>query len=217
MVTLGQELNDADIITIGMSHQGTILRARKRYETALKCFEAAKPFADVATTNVQGVWHKLNARVYYDFGDENGFTHSINTALDIAAHTTDNIDSLANEFRLDTVLEEQASGYTALWQPEKALAIYHDIDRLRSFRPLREKGSLLTNKAQTYLEMGDLDRGIKESLRSIKLASDYQSRRHIGWIEKSYNRVRTLPFGKDKKLEELHEALLVVKRKQETW
>jgi transcriptional regulator with XRE-family HTH domain len=156
MLELGEELNDPDIITLGMVHQGTTFKKRGLYDKAFGCFKAAKPFSDAASANIQGIRYNLMARSYYDFGDEQGFLRAINSALDIATHTQESISSLANEFSLDTVLCEQASGFSELEQPEKALEIYKKTDLLRPFRPLREKGSYIINKAQAYLHNGSV-------------------------------------------------------------
>lgn len=114
MIDLGHELNDPDSITLGMVHQGSIFRKRGRYEQALRCFEATKSYADVASPNVQGMRYNLMARGYYDFGNEQGFLRSIHAALDIAVDMKDSIASIANDFSLDDVLQEQASGFTEL-------------------------------------------------------------------------------------------------------
>lgn len=217
MIDLGQELHDPDIIALGMTLQGSIFRKRGRFEHALQCFNATKPYADIASAGTQGVRYNLMARLYYDSGDEQGFLRAIHSALEIAEHMKESIAGLANDFSLDDVLQEQASGYTELWRPEKAIKIYQATDRLRSFRPLRDQGAYIINKAQAYLQLEDLDRGIALSLQGIRLASEYQSKRHIGWIEKSYNRLRVLPIGKDKRLNILGEALRETQRKQETW
>lgn len=127
----------------------------------------------------------------------------------------ESIAGLANDFSLDDVLQEQASGYTELWKPEKAIEIYQQTDRLRTFRPLRDQGAYIINKAQAYLQLEDLSEGIALSLKGLQLASEYQSQRHIGWLEKSYNRLRVLPIGKDKKLKVLRDALGEAKRKVE--
>lgn len=217
MVALGQELNDADIIATGMVQQGSLLRKRGRFEAAFRCFEAAKPFADVASASIQGMRAMLMARGYYDFGDEQGFLRAIDSALKIALDMKDSIDSLANEFTLDDVLCEQACGFNELWKPEKALEIYQETDRLRPSRLLREQGSYIINKAQAYLHLGDLDQGIKLALKGIRLASAYKSRRHILWLDKTYQRLRTLPIGQDKRLNTLHEALIESQRQQMDW
>jgi len=217
MIDLGHELNDPDIITLGMTLQGSIFRKRGRFEHATRCFNATKPYADIASAGVQGTRYNLMARLYYDSGNEQGFLRAINPALEIAEHMKDSIAGLANDFSFDDVLQEQASGFTELWKPEKALEIYKETDRLRPFRPLRDQGAYIINKAQAYLHLGDLDQGIALSLKGMELASEYRSRRQIGWIEKTYNRLLVLPIGQDKRLTTLRDALVQSKRKQEEW
>jgi transcriptional regulator with XRE-family HTH domain len=217
MITLGQELDDPDIITVGMTQQGSIFRKRGRFEQAFRCFEAVEHQARIASHNIQGVRYLMMARGYYDFGDEQGFLRAINPALEIAAQIQDSITSLANDFSLDDVLQEQASGYTELWKPEKALEIYKETDRLRPFRPLRDQGAYIINKAQAYLHLGDFDEGIKFALRGIQLASDYRSKRHIFWLDKTYRQLRELPMGKDRQLALLAEALRKARQDIESW
>jgi transcriptional regulator with XRE-family HTH domain len=213
MIDFGEELHDPDIITLGMTLQGSLLRKRGRFEHAIRCFNATKPYADVASVGVQGVRHNLMARLYYDSGNEQEFLRAINLALEIAEHMKDSITGLANDFSLDEVLQEQASGYTELRKPEKAIEIYQQTDRLRTFRPLRDQGAYIINKAQAYLQLENLNQGIELSLKGLQLASEYQSKRHIGWVEKSYNRLRVLPIGKEKRLHILKEALEEAKKK----
>lgn len=215
MIDLGEELHDPDIITLGMTLQGSLLRKRGRFEHASRCFHAAKPYADVASPGVQGVRYNLMARLYYDSGNELEFLRAINPALEIAEQMKESIAGLANDFSLDEVLQEQASGYTELWKPEKAIEIYKETDQLRSFRPLRDQGAYIINKAQAYLQLEDLDQGIALSLKGLRLATEYQSRRHIGWVEKSYNRLMVLPIGKEQKLNALRDALVEAKRNVE--
>ncbi|HLZ61443.1 MAG TPA: helix-turn-helix transcriptional regulator [Ktedonosporobacter sp.] len=217
MVDLGQELNDADMIAVGMVHQGSLLRKRGRYETAFRCFEAARPFSEIASPSIQGLRYLFMARGYYDSGDEQQFLRTINSALDIAAHTKDTMSSLANQFSLDDVLCEQASGFSELWKPEKALEIYKETDRTRPFRPLREQGSYIINKAQAYLHLGDVEQGIQHALKGIELASEYRSKRQILWLDKTYNRLRVTPLGKDKRLYPLRDALREAQRAQADW
>jgi transcriptional regulator with XRE-family HTH domain len=217
MIDLGQELDDPDIIVLGMTLQGSILRKRGRFGLARQCFNATKPFAGAASAGTRGVYYNLMARLSYDSGDEQGFVRAIQSALEIAENMKESITGLANDFSLDDVLQEQASGYTELWMPEKAIEVYKQTDRLRPFRPLRDQGAYIINKAQAYLQLEDLDQGIVFALKGIQLASGYQSRRHIGWIEKSYNRLRVLPVGQDKRLNVLGEALRETQRKMEAW
>jgi transcriptional regulator with XRE-family HTH domain len=217
MIDLGQELNDPDIITMGKIYQGSLLRKRGRFETAVRCFEAAKPFVEVASEAVRGIYHINLSTVHADAGQEKPFLQAIDEALEIAKDMKDSITGLANDFSLDDVLWAQAGGFAELWKPEEALAVYKQTDKLRPFRPLRELGAYTIDKGEAYLRLGDLDRGIKLSLKGIQLASEYHSKRHIGWVEKTYNRLRVLPIGEDKHLETLRDALIESKKKQADW
>jgi transcriptional regulator with XRE-family HTH domain len=213
MIELGQELNDPDIITIGMVYQGSLLRKRGRFETALRCYKAAEPFAKAATDATRGIYHVNFSTVYADSGREKSFLEEIDAALEIAKDMKDTITGLANDFSLDDVLWAQAGGFSELWKPADALQIYDQTDKLRPFRPLRELGAYTIDKGEVYLKLGDLDQGIGLSLKGIQLATEYQSKRHIGWVEKTYNRLRVLPMGNDKKLDVLREAVIDAKRK----
>jgi tetratricopeptide (TPR) repeat protein len=213
MNDLGQELNDPDIITMAMVYQGSLLRKRGRFETAIRCFEAAKPYADAATEATQGIYHINLSTVYADSGQEIPFLDSVDSALDIATEMKDSITGLANDFSLDDVLWAKAGGFSELWKPDEALRVYEETDRLRPFRPLRELGAYTIDKGEAYLRLGDLDEGLNLSLRGIQLATEYQSKRQLGWVEKTYNRLHVLPIGKEKRLDTLHEALVEARRK----
>jgi transcriptional regulator with XRE-family HTH domain len=218
MIELGRELNDADIITAGMSHQGDLLRKRGRYETALRCFEQAAPFAAAASLSVRGMRNLLMARAYSIHGELAHFERSIDAALIIARDNPhDTLDNLTNQSSLVEVLQEQAQGYTMLWKPEKALDIYRETDRLRPFRPLRDLGSYNIVKAQAYAYGGDLNTGLDYSLKGLELTALYRSKRHVARLEGMYNRLRVTRMGKDKRLKEIGEAIGEVKRKQEEW
>jgi hypothetical protein len=114
------------------------------------------------------------------------------------------------------VLWAKAGGFSELWKPEEALKIYEQTDKLHPFRPLRELGAYTIDKGEAYLRMGDLEEGISLSLKGIQLATEYQSKRQLGWVEKTYNRLRVLPIGKEKRLNSLREALVEAKRKVES-
>ena len=215
MTDLGQELNDLDIITTGMVYQGSLLRKRGRFETSIRYYEKAKPYADAASEAVRGIYHVNLSTVYADSGNEKPFLHEIDAALEIAKDMKDSITGLANDFSLDDVLWAQAGGFSELWKPEEALKVYEQTDKLRLFRPLRELGAYTIDKGEAYLRLGDLDQGITLSLKGIQLASEYRSKRHLGWVEKTYNRLRVLPIGKEKKLDVLRDALVEAKGKLE--
>ncbi len=217
MIDLGQELHDSDIITVGMVYQGSILRKRSRFDTSLRCFEAASNYAQVSSHSTQGIYHINKSTVYADAGDEHGFLAAVDAALNIATDMEDSLPGLANDFSLDDVLWAKAGGYAELWKPKEALAVYKETDRLKQFRPLRELGAYTIDKGEAYLRLGDLEKGLKLSLDGLRMATEYKSKRHIGWIEKTYNRLRLLPIGQDKRFNRLQEALQETKKKQEDW
>lgn len=97
------------------------------------------------------------------------------------------------------------------------MEIYKETDRLRPFRPMREQGRYIIEKGQAHLYAGDLDTGIQLSVRGLRLATEYHSKRHIGWVRKTYNRLRVLPIGKGKQLDLLRDVLIDAERKQEGW
>ena len=217
MQVLGEEVNDADIITSAMIHLGDVLRKRGRLTMAIRCFTAAEPFAQVASSDIQGMRYKIMARAFSSFGDEQNFLQSIEKALEIAAKTEDTVDTLANQFNLVECLQDQAQGFTMLWQPEKALEIYQETDRLRPFRPLRDLGSYTIVKAQAYAYAGDMEQGLVYALRGLDLASQYRSKRHVARVEGMYHRLSVTKLGKDKRLRTIHDALMETQRKQRAW
>jgi transcriptional regulator with XRE-family HTH domain len=217
MIDLGHELNDADIITTGMVHQGDVLRKRGRYDAGIRCFEAASPYAEVATLGVQGRRLMIMGRAYAAQGNEEQFLHTANRSLEIAEGVKDTLDNLANQFSLVDALQEKAQGFTTLWKPGEALEIYKQTDQLRSFRHLRDRGSYAIVKAQAYSYAGDLDKGLEYAVRGLGLAAQYQSKRHVARLEIMYNRLRVTPIGKNKRLDTLRDALLEAQRKQAGW
>jgi transcriptional regulator with XRE-family HTH domain len=212
MIDLGNELNDPDIITTGMVYQASLLRKRGRFETSIRCFQAAKPYADAASEAVKGIYHVNFSTVYADSSQEKPFLEEIDRALELAKDMKESITGLANDFSLDDVLWAQAGGFSELWKPAEALKVYEQTDKLRPFRPLRELGAYTIDNGEAYLKLGDLDQGITLSLKGIQLATQYQSKRHLGWVEKTYNRLRVLPIGKEKRLETLREAIVEAKK-----
>ena len=72
-------------------------------------------------------------------------------------------------------------------------------------------------KALAHLYQGDLDRGVKLSLDGLQLASEYQSKRHIRRMDVTYNRLKVMPIGKDKRLKILREAIVEAQEGQVKW
>ena len=217
MIGLGEDLHDPDIIALGMIYQGSLFRERRHLETALQCFEAAKPFAQDALEAVRGLYYVNLSTVHANTGQETLFLQAIDAALEIAQKRKKSLVGLANDFSLEEVLWAQACGFSELWKPEKALTLFEEVNKLRPFRPFRKEGAYIINKGEAYLRMGDLDQGIPLTLEGMKFACEYHSQRHIGWIEKIYHHLRLLPVGKNKQLNILGEALREAHVKQETW
>lgn len=217
VIELGEELSDPDIITMGHAYQGSILRKRGRFQSALRSYEMARPFAAASESDTRGVYHLMLSTVHADAGHEQDFLRAIDAALAIAADQRESIDGLANDFSLDDVLWAKAGGFSELWMPEKALGVYAQTDQLRPWRPMREQGAYLIDKGEAYLRLGELEQGVKLSLEGLRLAETYRSKRHIGWIEKTYSRLLPLPFGQDKLLRELGEELAESRQKQKGW
>jgi len=220
MMELGREVNDADIIATGMLYQGSILRKRGRFETSLRCFEAAKPFVDTASEATKGTYYLNLSTLHADAAHEKPFLQAIEGAMNVAQEMSPGIDSLANEFTLGDVLWANASGFSAMWKAKEALDIFKEIDSSpvgEIFKPLRALGGYTISKGKAYLRLGDLDKGIKLSLKGIQLASEYRSKRHIGWVRDIYTRLLVLPVGKDQRLNTLRDALDESRKKQEAW
>jgi tetratricopeptide (TPR) repeat protein len=197
-----------------MSYQADVLRKRGRYETALRLFEKAKPYVAVASLDVRAKHYAQIARAHYLFGDEEKFLQNINPALEIVDQMKDSVMNLTS---FDDVLCEQAAGFARLLKPEKAIDIFKETDKLRPFRPLREQGSYTLEKALAHLYAGDLDKGINFSIKGLQLASEYQSKRHIRRMDVTYNRLKIMPIGQDKRLNTLHDAIIEAQKKQEAW
>ena len=159
MLALGKELNDPNIITLAQVRMGDILRKRGRYETAVGLLKSLDPIAKESSLYVQGVRWQIIARAHSVYGKESAFLEAIDHAQAIAERTPETIETLSNQFNLVEVLQEKGQGYTMLWQPQKALEIYQETDKLKPFRPLRNLGSYTIIKAQAHSYNGDIDTG----------------------------------------------------------
>lgn len=214
MIDLGERLNDSEIIAVGLIQQADLLRKRGRYEMALKCFEKASAYIDVSALSIQGMKQVLMSRAYYIIGLSDEFNRSIDNAFSVISNIREEtIDNIANRVTLLDILEEQAAGHTTLWKPEKAIAIYEKIDR--SFRPLRNQGSYLIDKAQAYFTLGEYRLAEDLAEQGIKLAETYRSKRHIARLEATYTRLLNTPLGKGKRLRGLRNLLVDVD--QSSW
>lgn len=217
MIDFGQELHDADVITSGMVHQADVLRKRGRFEAALRCFEAAAPYADVAAPRVAGRRLMIMGRAYAAHGDEAKFLRAADQSIEIASSLKETLDNLADEFSYCDALQEKAQGHTVLWQPEKALEIYKETDRLRPARLLRDRSSYAIVKAQAHAYVGDLDKGLAHSLEGLKTATQCRSKRYVDRVQTMHNRLKITKMGTARQVKEIGEALQETRQKQAAW
>ncbi len=161
---------------------------------------------------MQGVRWQILARAHSAYGYQDWFLKAIDNAEAIATNLKETIDTQYNQFNLVEALQEKAQGYTMLWQPEKALAIYPQTDKLKPFRPIREMGSYTIIKAQAYTYSGDIENGIKLAMQGIELAEAYGSRRHISCVQGMYERLQVTKLGKHARMKDLKEVLVGAQR-----
>jgi transcriptional regulator with XRE-family HTH domain len=208
MLDLGEELGDANIISLAQIHRADILRKRGRYETATRMLGALRSTVGQAEDYILGVHYQILARAHSQYGYEQQFLEAIDNAENVAQNIKETIDTQYNQFNLTEVLQERAQGFTVLWQPEKALAIYLQTDKLKPFRPVRAMGSYLIIKAQAHSYSGNMETGISLALRGIELAKGYGSRRHISRVQGMYDRLSVTPLGKHPLMKDLKEVLM---------
>ncbi len=208
MHELGEEINDPDIIVLSMIHQGDLLRRRGRYELAIRCLQATIPFTNASTVATQGLLWQIMARTYAEYGHKSSFLEAIDKAEEAATNLQSTLDATSNQFNLIDVMQEQGQGHTLLWEPEKAIEIYKQSERLKPFRPLRDIGVLTILKAQSHAYAGNIDQGVKFALEGLELAKGYDSKRHISRIQRMYDRLSVTPLGKHPGLRDLKEALI---------
>ncbi len=208
MFDLGEELSDVDIVVLAQIHRADILRKRGRYEAAVKLLQSFRSPATTASSHIQGVRWQILARAHAQYGYADQFREAIDHAEEIATKTRETIDTQCSQFNVVEVKQERAQGYTMLWQPEKALAIYQETDQMRPFRPTRELGSYTIIKAQAHTYSGDIDTGIDLAMQGIELARGYQSKRHVNRVQSMYERLRVTALGNHARLRDLREVLM---------
>jgi len=207
MSQLGEEINNPDIIALALLHQGDLLRRRGRYELAIRCLKAALPFADAASLSTRGLLWQTLARTYAEYGHKAPFLEAIDNAQEAASILQPSLDATSNQFNLIDVIQERGQGHTLLWEPEKAIEIYQESERLKPFRPMRDLGVLTILKAQAYSYSGEVDEGVKFALKGLDLARGYESKRHISRIQRMYDRLSVTTLGKHRSMQDLREAL----------
>ncbi len=203
MYDIAEEVGDVDMLTLATLHQSEMLRRRGRHEAAFRRIEAAEKFSRDASRWLQGVFWKTYARNYYVYGDEQGFLRTIDRAEEIAEDTESTLDTLSNDFDKIGVLQERAQGHTMFLQPERALQIYQQTDRLRPFRPLRDQASYHIVKAQAYCYTGDITHGVRHAMTGLHMAEKIQSTRFVVRLQQMSDRLNVLPIGRERALKEL--------------
>jgi transcriptional regulator with XRE-family HTH domain len=200
MYDIAEEIQDQDMLMQATLHQADMFRRRGWQQASWNRLNAAQRLAPLASPYLQGVLHKIRARTHYLWGDEQAFLREIAAAEEIAAQTASTLDTANAEFDPVEVLQERAHGYTMLWQPEKALALYEQTDRLKMFRPKRELGSYVIVKAQAFCYYGELDQGLQLAHEGIQLATSYQSSRYVMRLRQMSDRLSQTKLGAEKPL-----------------
>ena len=208
MYNIAEELRDRDLLTMATIHLAGMLRRRGRLEASFQRFEVAEKYARGASRWLQGLLWKMYARSYYIYGDEQNFLRAIDRAAGIAEDTEATVDTLANGFDTLSVLEERGQGYTLLWKPEKALAIYQETNRMRPFRPLREQSSYHIVSAQAYCYSGNLQTGIEHALTGLRIAEKLRSVRYVVRLQQMYDRLKNTPMGKERAMQDLLDEVM---------
>ena len=189
-------------------HQSEMFRRRGWYQTATRRMEAAKRNISHASPLLQGTFWKAAARNAYVSGDEQAFLRAIDRAAMLAeSMVAPTLDTLNSEFDKVEVLQVRAQGHTFLWQPEKALAIYQETDKLRPFRPPRYQSSYHIEKAQAYCYAGDIETCRTHAIAGMQIAESLRSRRYVVRLQQMVDRVSVTPLGKKQAVKELREEI----------
>jgi transcriptional regulator with XRE-family HTH domain len=208
MYDIAEELGDTDLLILAMIHQAAMFRRKGRAEASFRRLEAAERRARDASSWLQGYLWKMYARNFYVYGNERGFLRSIERAESFAENMETPADTITYGFDKISVLQERAQGYTMLWQPEKALAIYQQTDKMRPFRSLREQGSCHVVKAQVYCYSGDLQTGIEHALTGLGIAKLLQSSRSVLHLQQMSDRLSVTPIGQERVMRDLRSEIL---------
>jgi transcriptional regulator with XRE-family HTH domain len=208
MYDIAEELGDSDLLILAMIHQAAMFRRKGRFEASFRRLEAAEKRTQSASHWLRGFLWKMYARNFYVYGDEQGFLRSIDRAANLVENTEATIDSITNSFDKLGVLQERAQGHTLLWQPEKALTIYQQTDKMHPFRPLRKQSLYHIVKAQAYCYSGDLRTGIKHALTGLHMAENLGSCRYVLHLQQMSDRLSTTPIGKEQVMRDLRSKIL---------
>jgi transcriptional regulator with XRE-family HTH domain len=213
MYDIAEELGDSDLLTLAMIQQSTMFRRKGRFEIAFRRLDSAERRARSASRWLQGHLWKFAARNCYLYGDEQSFLRSIDRAASIAENVEATVDTITHGFSKLSVLQERAQGYTMLWQPEKALAIYQEIDKMYPFRPLRDQSSYHIVKAQAHCYNGNLQAGIEHAYIGLRIAEQLQSSHYVLRLQQMCDRLSVTPIGREQAMRDLRSEILDIRYK----
>lgn len=207
MYDLGVELDDADIVALALIHRADLVRRQGRYEAALRWLSAAEPAARCGRLPTAGWRWQTLARAHAEFQDKPAFLEAIGKAHECAAALSPAPEGSSKGFTVLEVLHERAHGHTLLGEPEKALEIYAESERLVAFRPLRDRGNFIILRAQALVYGGYVEEGVDLALEGLRLAQRYESRRHATRLRRMCDRVSRTPVARHPRTADLREAL----------
>lgn len=213
MYDLAEELGDTTLLTLAMIEQSTMFRRTARFELAFRRMEAAEKRAHHAPLWVQGYLWKFAARNFAFYGDEQSFLRCIDRADRCAANGDATPNVIVHNFSPLSVLQERALGYTLLWQPEKALSIYQQIDSMHPFPTLREQSARSIAKACAHCYNGDLQIGIEHGRIGLRIAHLLQSAHYVLRLQQMCERLSVTTIGKEQTLRDLHSEILAIRYK----
>ncbi len=215
MHDLAEEVGDIDIMTLALVHQSEMFRRRGWYEASLRRMLTAEKYIrdQEVSKHIQGVLWKAAAINHFTYGNEQDFVRTIDFAVEIAEDTALTVDTLSADFDKLEVQQTRAQGYTMLHQPEKALAIYKQTDKLRPFRPLRDQASYAIVKAQAHCHAGDTKTGIRFALQGMKMAESFHSTRYVIRLLQMSDRLKNTPIGQERVMIDLREEILSTLRR----
>lgn len=213
MYDIAEELGDNDLLTLAMIEQSTMFRRTKRFELAFRRLEAAERRARNASSWLRGHLAKFAARNFCIYGDEQSFLRSIDQAANIVENTEATVDTIGHGFNKLSIILERAQGYTMLWQPEKALAIYRETDKMRPFPSLREQSAYHIVKAQAHCYNGNLQTGIKHARSGLRIAEQLRSSHYILRLQQMCERLSITPIGQEQAMRELRNEVLEMRYK----
>jgi transcriptional regulator with XRE-family HTH domain len=208
MYDIAEELGDSDLLILAMIHQAAMLRRKGRFEASFRRLEAAEKCTHSASRWLRGFLWKMYARNFYVYGDEQGFLRSIDRATNLVENTEATVDTITNSFDKLGVSQERAQGYTLLQQPEKALTIYQEIDKMYPFRPLRKQSLYHIVRAQAHCYSGDLRTGIEHALTGLRMAEKLGSCRYVLHLQQMSDRLNVTSIGKEQLMQDLRSEIL---------